>query len=117
MASNKDLIAEATELAAELNIEITTDDLNNVKLAALVSDLKAKKKDADTVTQADEVVESDKVVKPAFYVAEGKAITSLVGILSGTVEADEKYVEVIEKDLTGEGTLDRLVKLGSVVKS
>ncbi|UGC98010.1 FKBP-type peptidyl-prolyl cis-trans isomerase [Oceanospirillum phage vB_OsaM_PD0307] len=53
MASNKELTAEAAELAEELGIEITTDGMNNKALSALVSDLKAKKKDAELQTQAD----------------------------------------------------------------
>lgn len=53
MPSNKEYIKQAEELAAELGVEITTDGLNNAKLADLVSDLKAKARDAELTTQAD----------------------------------------------------------------
>lgn len=53
MPSNKEYIKQAEELAAELGVEITTDGLNNAKLADLVSDLKAKVRDKELDTQAD----------------------------------------------------------------
>lgn len=53
MPSNKQYIEQAEELAAELGVEITTDGLNNEKLANLVSDLKAKVRDAELDTQVD----------------------------------------------------------------
>lgn len=87
MPSNKELIEEATVLAEELELEIQTKGLKNQDLAALVSDLKAKARDADNETQAD-VAETDVgVATPSpraigRYVAEGKAITSKKGILS-----------------------------------
>jgi hypothetical protein len=54
MASNKELIEQATEIAAELELEIKTDGLTNKELVELVRDLKAKQTDAETVTQLDE---------------------------------------------------------------
>lgn len=44
MPSNKQYIDEANELAAKLDVAITTDGLNNEKLAELVADLKAQLK-------------------------------------------------------------------------
>jgi hypothetical protein len=81
MASNKDLVLEAEGLAEELGLDIVTSGLNNKALAALVSDLEAKKKDAETLTHADDAPEAEAgAVGPV--IAKGKSITSLKGILS-----------------------------------
>lgn len=53
MPSNKQYKEQAEKLAAELGVEITTDGLNNEQLGDLVSDLKAKARDAELDTQAD----------------------------------------------------------------
>lgn len=105
MPSNKDLIKQALALAVALSLVIETDGLSNEKLAALVSDLKAKKKDADTVTQADTAP------KVAYSIAKGRAITSRRGILA---DGDE----IKENDLAGgQKALDAFVKSGHVVKA
>lgn len=91
MATNKELITQAGTLAAALSLSINTDGLNNKKLADLVSDLKAKTKDAELTTQADEPEpEIEAKRDPGVYVEEGKAITSKIGILQAgaTVTAD-----------------------------
>lgn len=63
MPSNKDLSTEAHELALKLGMtDLVTDGLNNKKLSDLVSDLKAKARDAELDTQADEL--PDKVRMP-----------------------------------------------------
>lgn len=59
MPSNKEYIKQAGELAAELGVEITTDGLNNEKLANLVSDLKAKVRDKALDTQVDDQTPGD----------------------------------------------------------
>jgi len=134
MASNKELAAEAVELAKELGIEVTTDGLNNKALSALVSDLKAKKKDAELQTQADgdqsdesegdadgdqsdesegdadeTAAEEDKQA-PGVYVGKGKAVTSLIGVLS-------EETPVLAKHFAGgQKVVDDLVKRGVCVK-
>lgn len=111
MASNKDLITEAEALAEELGLEITTAGLNNKKLAALVSDLKAKKKDAETQTQADiapESNEDDGEESLGPVIAKGKSITSLKGILGeGSPVTPEHFVG-------GQETFDHLKKRGFI---
>lgn len=129
MPSNKQYTEEANKLAAELGLEVETEGLNNEKLAALVSDLKAKKKDAERETLADkaeddaaaaaalakleagEVKAEKEDKKPPFYVKEGKAVTSKRGILSDGAE-------IKADDLAGgKEALDAFVKSGHVVKS
>ena len=124
MPSNKELAADATELAKALGLDVETDGLKNDELAALVSDLKAKTTDADTDTAAD--VAEDKatseaharkgkpkqVKKPPFYVAPRKALTSKRGILSGDT-ADEVKVEYLEG---GQEALDNFIKSGHILK-
>lgn len=91
MPSNNSFKKEITGLAKALGLEINTDGLNNNKLAALVKDLRAKKKDAETETQADNaprVAAADKTAtepepKDSYLVCAGKAITTRRGILSG----------------------------------
>lgn len=116
MPSNKELAAEAKALAAELETEVTTDGLNNQQLADLVSDLKAKKKDADTVTQADNAErmagKPQPKKKPPFYVAPRKAITSKKGILSGDTE-DEVKAEYLEG---GKDALEAFIESGHILK-
>lgn len=124
MPSNNELIAEAVKLAGELNLEVTTDGLDNKGLGALVSDLKAKKKDAELKTQADEAAaaaaEAEAKAKadaeaapkraPGVYVADGKAVTSKIGILTGGKLVEAKHFS------GGQTTLDHLVKRGHCVK-
>lgn len=112
MASNKELTAEAVEMAEELGIEITTDGLNNKALSALVSDLKAKKKDAELQTQSDVPAEADEEDDraPGYYVADGKAVTSKIGVLAKSRAVEAKHFA------GGQKTLDNLVKRGHCVK-
>jgi len=129
MPSNKELAAEAEALAAELDLEVNTEGLKNNQLADLVSDLKAKKTDADNDTQADDA--EDKATaeamakaaarksgkapakkKPPFYVAPRCAVTTKRGILSGDSED-----EIKAEDLPGgEADLKAFVESGHVLK-
>lgn len=139
MPSNAEYTKQAEELAEGLGLEISTEGLNNEKLAALVSDLKAKKKDADNqaaeeaaakaaaeleekakedsaaaamkAKQDAEKVKAEKAAKkPPFYVMPGKAITSKRGVLS---DGDEIKVD----DLAGgKEALEAFVKSGHVGK-
>lgn len=105
MPSNKQYIEQAEELAADLGIEITTDGLSNEKLADLVSDLKAKARDAELDTQAD----AEKKLPP-YYVKKGKALTTRRGIRS---DGDE----ITASDLIGgKEALEGFVKSGHVGK-
>lgn len=107
MASKEQLIETANVLAAELNKTINTDDLKHEELVDLVTDLKAKKKDADTITQADDAPDADDEDTfeevPPFTVADGKAITSMRGILA---EGDEVKAEYLTG---GQESLEALV--------
>ncbi len=110
MASNKELIAQAVTLAAALEIEITTDGLNNKQLSDLVSDLKAKTKDAELSTQADGPEAEAEEQAPGVYVAKGKSITTKAGILSAGDEVTAKHLA------GGDKALAQLVKGGHCVK-
>lgn len=114
MPSNKQYKEQAEQLAAELDVEITTDGLNNEQLGDLVSDLKAKARDAELDTQADDAPEAPQepgAKRPPFSVASGKSITSRRGILA---PGDEIKAD----DLAGgKEALDAFVKSGHVVKA
>lgn len=116
MPSNNSFKKEITELAKALSLEINTDGLNNNKLAALVKDLRAKKKDAETETQADNAprVADKAAVEPesknSFIVCTGKAITTRRGILSN---GDEIKAEDISG---GKEALERFILSGHVKK-
>ena len=113
MASNKDLIAEAEALAEGLDIEINTEGLKNADLAALVSDLKAKQRDAENVTQADADADADAdaAVFTICTVAAGKSVTSKRGIRG-------EGVEVYPGDFSGgEDTINSLIERGVLVRS
>jgi hypothetical protein len=114
MPSNKQYKEQAEQLAAELEVEITTDGLNNEQLGDLVSDLKAKARDAELDTQADDAPEETQEPagkRPPHSVASGKSITSRRGILA---PGDEIKAE----DLSGgKESLDKFVKSGHVVKA
>lgn len=121
MPSNNALKEEITELAKGLGLEINTDGLNNDKLAALVKDLRAKKKDAETDTQADNappVAKPKQKLKPklklkpkdGYYLCEGKALTTRRGILSSGAEIKPKDIS------GGKEALDGFVLSGHVEK-
>jgi hypothetical protein len=109
MASNKDLIKEAEGLAEELGQEIVTEGLNNKALAALVSDLKAKKKDVDIAPEsndADIAPANEESLGPV--IAKGKSLTSLKGILcEGVPVTPEHFVG-------GQETFDHLKNRGFI---
>ena len=120
MPTNKELAAEAEALAAELELEApTTEGLNNAELAALVKELKAKRGDDVATEEAKAKAAARKAgaveptEKPPYYMAPGKAITSLKGILSGDTE-DEVKAEMLSG---GETALKSLVKSGHIIKS
>ena len=142
MPSNKDLTAQVEKLSKELGLEVDTKDLKNDGLAELVSDLKAKKKDAETETAADaaedkameagnkaaekagkaaydKVKKAEAVKKPPFYAMPGKSITSKRGILATERNAEVKdYAEVKAEDLSGgEDALEAFVESGHVGKA
>lgn len=118
MPSNKTLIEEAKTIAAELEIDINTDGMKNDALVDLVSDLRAKKKDAETVTQADDQggepdetpAEDDQGGEPdgTLRVAKGRSVTTQRGIL-----AEGK--EIRAEDLSGgQSSLSKLIDKGVV---
>lgn len=93
MPSNADLIKSITAVSAEIGVDAPdTEGKNNGELASILSALKAADK------------------KPAFYVKEGKAVTSKRGILS---DGDE----IKASDLAGgKDALEAFVKSGHVAK-
>jgi len=112
MPSNKELINEANNLADELELSVQTDGLKNESLAELVSDLRAKKRDADIQTQADDTDDTDESGPLAkideHRVTEGRSVTTKRGIIGpgGSIRAS---------DLSGgESSLQGLVKNGAV---
>lgn len=133
MPSNKQLGAEALEIAQKLKIVVVTAGLNNAELVKLVADLKAKAKDAENDTQADNAESTDETTGDAeieaikakaaeeaevaskiepfpYSVKSGKSITSKRGILG---EGEEVKVE----DLPGgQKTIDDLIERGYVEK-
>lgn len=123
MASNAGLISEIEALVKELNLaDVKTDGLNNNQLAKLASDLKAKKRDAENDTAADEAerraataaaaAQPSTKKKPPYYLAPRKSITTKRGILSGDTED-----EITEKDLNGgKAALDAFVESGHILK-
>ena len=111
MPSNNTFKKEIAELAKQLGLMINTDGLSNNKLAALVKDLRAKKKDAETETQADTAAPAPAVAKSdisrkkdGYYLCKGKAITTRRGILSN---GDEIKAEDIAG---GKEALDHFVE-------
>ena len=112
MPSNSELRGQAEKIAVDLGIEISTKGLTNNELVALVSDLKAKQKDAENPAaeeaQAAAVAED---TRAPYSVAKGKAITSKRGILSEGDEVKASYF------VGGKETLNALVDHGYVVKA
>ncbi len=118
MPSNKDLIKEINSLTEELNYDrVDTDGKTNAELAELVSDLKAKKKDAELTTEADNVqpviekVATSKGNLPPYEISEGKSLTTMRGIL---VAGDEITTMHLSGD---EDQLKLLVEKGYVTKN
>jgi hypothetical protein len=119
MASKKDLAATALLLAAALGLAVQTDGLNHDELTDLVRDLKAKKVDAETHTQADVVEDEElelaiatvEVKAHPYSIAEGMSVTTKKGMLSHGDEIKAEYLG------GGQDALDSLVKRKVVVKA
>ena len=100
MASNVKLIEQILVLAAALDITVDTENMNNAALSTLLSDLKAKQRDAENHTQAD----GD---EPSSYKVACLSLTSKRGILvkGNVVEAsdlaggEKSFEALIEKGL------------------
>lgn len=150
------MAAEAHMLADKLGMGVNTDALNSEGLTRLVSDLRAKVRDANLETQADNpsapspdsvdvvkrvvstddvppagtvthvapppnaeaktalkanLVKDDEPEKPPYYMAEGKSITCLKGLLAPGDEVKASYFG------GGEETLRKHVKNKFVIKS
>lgn len=106
MPSNKDLINEANNLADELGLAVQTDGLKNDGLVDLVSDLRAKKRDAELETQADEPEQEPEQSGPV--VAEGRSVITKRGII-GSGQS------IRASDLSGGAeSLQKLIKNGAV---
>lgn len=106
MPSNADFITDINKMAEQLGLAIDTAGKSNNDLASLASDLRAKIKDKENATSADqaekeaaekaaaEQAEKDKAVttkKTGHSVAKGKAITTKRGILADgeTIKAED----------------------------
>ncbi len=109
MPSNKDLIKQIKHHANNLNMDlyVELDGLKNAELTELLSDIKAKWRDASMHTAADEVGPAEP--SEHLVIAEGKSLTTKRGIL-GPGE------EIKPQDLAGgEETLMDLYSKGYVV--
>ncbi len=108
MASNKELIKQINHHANDLGMDrLELDGFNNAKLAELLSDLKAKWRDATTHTVADGV----KGCSDIMVISEGKSLTTKRGIL-GPGDG------IVPGDLAGgEEALEYFVSTGHVVKA
>ena len=87
--TSEELTTEATELAKGLGLEVTTEGLNHAQLTALVSDLKAKTRDAALDTGADAAEDAQRAAQDA----EDKRI-----------EKEAEAAEAEEKRLEGKAT-------------
>lgn len=106
MPSNKDLTEQINQLSEKLQIPVDLDGLSNADLNKLLSDLKAKARDADNATQADDAdgadgadgadndTQADDAAEPkgVTVVAKGKAITSGAGLLTEGQEVKPEYL-------------------------
>jgi hypothetical protein len=122
MPSNKNLKTEALLLGEDLRVVLDFDGLSNNQLVELVSDLKAKIKDRDTVTQADVKVDppspdvkvdppAPTPTKPVLYkVAKGKSITCKKGILKEGVIIIKEYIGGDQVNF------DRLIEKGCIIE-
>lgn len=119
MATKPEMLEEITELAKELGIELEEKERSSRELTDLLSDLRAKKRDADKDTEADkpdavaekkddEEVELEKVESDSYVIAKGKSITSKKGILSAGETAKPEYFS--------DGAFDNLVEKSFIVK-
>lgn len=105
MASNKELIVRVEELAANLGVEAETEGLTNRQLVSLVAELSTE----ESTSLIKKMKNEDGVAgggdrTPGVYVAEGKAITSKVGMLTEGMEIGA------DKLAGGQGALDDLIK-------
>ena len=112
---NRDTVAELIDqLGLELELP-QVDDEGSKYWAKMVSDLKAKKRDKDNQTDADDAVEGKpqpepKECKGAIVVAPGKSLTSRKGNLApGTPVSPEFWTN-------GEEVIKHHLKTGHLVK-
>lgn len=108
MASNKDIITAINGLSVEIGIEVDTNEMKNEDLADLLSDMKAKKRDAELKTQADGEKKAKKKTGPV--IAKGKSLTSMTGI---KVAGDPVTADDFKG---GKETFDSLVRKGYIKK-
>jgi hypothetical protein len=114
MPSNSDLAKAIIEAAEAYAIEIPdTTGLNNEKLAALLSETKAIGAEEVALKLKNDATEKsalEKAENPTYYLAEGKALTTLRGIKS-----DGEEIKV--SDLPGGlDAIEAFVKGGYIVK-
>lgn len=123
MATKKENRKLAVQLVEDLGLDVivpAVDDLKSSEWADMVSDLKAKKRDADNQTMVDPepVAELPAEIKPVYYVRPGCAITSRKGVLASLKTAAIKDCTVIEPAWFsgGAATLENLVASGHIGK-
>ena len=129
---NKKLVEEIQGLASELKVSVVTEGKSNAELTSELIGLEKEKEvraaakkaeeDAKKKTGAEDAAdkrakkEKEKAdaaknkKKPPFYVADGKSITSLRGILGPGVEVKTSYLP------GGKKTLDDLIKKDIIKK-
>jgi len=116
MATKDQMSEEIEALAEELGLDVDVSEMTSRELVALLSDLKAKKKDKDRQTQADQPKKEEPFKESAaqYRVIAGKSITTRHHVVH---QEDEKG-GVIKAAWLGGGqrALDELVERGVVEK-
>lgn len=102
MASNMKLIADINAI----NPDAVTEGLNNAQLSELLKSLKA----AILAMEPEPELDPEPTAKKGHYVADGKSITSLRGILGEGREVKAEYFP------GGEETFQGLKDRGDIVK-
>ncbi len=119
MASKKDLISKIDGLVQEFGIDpIETKDVTRDELAVILSNLKkdfvksAKDERGERLHEANKAqADTSEPKKPAYYVIQGKSITTKIGIRANGAEVKAEYF------IHGEKTLQDMIKHGHVAKS
>lgn len=125
MATKKDMVKDILEIADVLGLEIeANEEMSSKVLTDLLSDLRAKKRDADNDTVADDAEQKETEtetetasaegenqevsISEEYVIASGKSITSKKGILGEGDTAKPEYF--------AEGAFEKLVEKKFIVK-
>ena len=109
MPSNKEFVTQIDALAAELEVDASTNGLNNTQLAARLKELKALSEAVEPEAVEPEAEEL-KAVETGLRIAPGKAVTSKIGILS-----EDSGIVTADMFAGGDETIKTLIKSGHVI--